>query len=153
MRTIAKFISLALLHVTLACSFAARQWQATAVTDFRSVAGKWEGFVTSDDPRALQFDRVTLVIDGMGGCETAITRTITKMPVSYSTFDVFAEQTQLILTDDKLSAKFEKGGQMTAQLYVDPASGERMLKAHGRNSKGFTYSADLKRTGDAASAK
>jgi hypothetical protein len=42
---------------------------------------------------------------------------------------------------------------MTAQLYMDPASGDRMLKAHGRNSKGFTYSADLKRTGDAASAK
>ena len=153
MRTIAKFISLALLHVTLACSFAARQWQATAVTDFRSVAGKWDGFVTSDDPRTLQFDRVTLVIDEMGGCETAITRTITKMPVSYYTFDVFAEETQLVLTDDKLSAKFEKGGQITAQLYVEPASGERMLKAQGKNSKEFSYSADLKRTGDSASAK
>jgi hypothetical protein len=66
---------------------------------------------------------------------------------------VFAEKAQLVLTDDKLSAKFEKGGQMTAQLYVDPVSGERMLKAHGRNSKEFTYSADLKRTGDSASAK
>jgi HAMP domain-containing protein len=153
MRALAQFIVLAFLHLILACSFAARQWQATAVSDFRSVAGKWEGFVNSDDPRALQFDRVTLVIDEMGGCETAITRSITKMPVSYSTFDVFAEQTQLNVTDDKLTAKFEKGGQMTAQLYVDPASGERMLKAHGRNSKGFTYSADLKRSGEAAALK
>jgi hypothetical protein len=153
MRRIAGFIGMALLQLVVACSFTARQWQATGVADFRSVAGKWEGFVNSDDPRSLQFDRVTLVIDNMGGCETAITRSITKMPVSYSTFDVFAEQTQLILTEDKLSARFEKGGQMTAQLYVDPASGERMLKAHGRNSKGFIYSADLKRTGDAASTK
>ena len=153
MRTIATFISLALLPVTLACSFAARQWQATAVTDFRSVAGKWDGFVTSDDPRTLQFDRVTLVIDEMGGCETAITRTITKMPVSYSTFDVFAEQTQLILTDDKLSAKFEKGGQATLQLYVHPESGARILKADSRDYEGVTYSAELKRTGDSASSK
>ena len=75
------------------------------------------------------------------------------MPVSYHTFDVFAEKAQLVLTDDKLSARFEKGGRMTAQLYVDPASGERMLKAEGKNSQGFTYSANLKRTGDSASAK
>ena len=153
MRSIAGFVGLAFLHLIVACSFMARQWQPSAVTDFSSVAGKWEGFVTADDPRTLQFDRVTFVIDEMGGCETAITRTITKMPVSYHTFDVFAEKTQLVLTYDKLSAKFEKGGQMTAQLYLDPASGERMLKAQGRSSKGFTYSADLKRTGDAASAK
>jgi hypothetical protein len=75
------------------------------------------------------------------------------MPVSYHTFDVFAEKAQLVLTDDKLSARFEKGGRMTAQLYVDPASGERMLKAEGKNSQGFTYSANLKRTGDSISAK
>jgi len=42
---------------------------------------------------------------------------------------------------------------MTAQLYVDPASGERMPKAEGKNSQGFTYSADLERTGDSGSAK
>ena len=153
MRTIAKLITLALLHVTLACSSMAPQWQPTAVTDFKSVAGKWEGFVTADDPRTLQFERVTFVIDEMGGCETTITRTVTKMPVSYHTVGVFGEKTRLVLTDDKLSARFEKGGRMTAQLYVDPASGERMLKAEGKTSQGFTYSADLKRTGDFASAK
>jgi hypothetical protein len=75
------------------------------------------------------------------------------MPVSYHTFDVFAEKAQLVLTDDKLSARFEKGGRMTAQLYVDPASSERMLKAEGKNSQGFTYSANLKRTGDSGPAK
>ena len=157
MKKMAGFIGLAFLHLMVACSSMApwetRQWQPTAVTDFKSVAGKWEGLLTSDDPRALHFDRATLVVDGTGGCEVAITRTITKMPVHYDTFDVFAEKAQLVLTGDKLSATFEKGGHMTARLYVDPASDERMLKAEGKNSRGFTYSADLKRTGDSASAK
>ena len=156
MRQIVGSIGLAFLHLMVACSSVTPQWQPTAVTDFKSVAGKWEGFLTSDDPRALHFDRVTLVIDDTGGCESAITRTMTKAQgasVSYDTVDVFAEKTQLVLTGDKLSAKFEKGGQLTVQLHVDPATGERMLRAEGKNSKGFTYSADLKRTGDSASAK
>ena len=153
MKQIVGFIGLAFLQLMVACSSVAPQWQPTAVTDFKSVAGKWEGFLTSDDPRTLNYDRATLVIDDTGGCETTITRTITKMPVSYHTFDVFAEKAQLVLTDDKLSARFEKGGRMTAQLYVDPASSERMLKAEGKNSQGFSYSANLKRTGDSASAK
>ena len=75
------------------------------------------------------------------------------MSVTYDTIDVFAEKGKLVLTDGKLSTKFEKGGQVTVQLYVDPASGERMLKAEGKNSQGFTYSADLKRTEDTASVK
>jgi hypothetical protein len=156
MKKVAGFIGLAFLHLMVACSSVTPQWQPTAVTDFKSVAGKWEGFLTSDDPRALHFDRVTLVIDDTGGCESAITRTITKAQgasVSYDTVDVFAEKTQLVLTGDKLSAKFEKGGQLTVQLHVDPATGERMLRAEGKNSQRFTYSADLKRTGDSASAK
>ena len=157
MKHIVGFISLAFLQLVVACSSTApwetRQWQPAAATDFKSVTGKWEGLLTSNDPRALQFNRATLVIDDTGGCEVAITRTITKMPVHYDTFDVFAEKAQLVLTDNKLSATFEKGGHMTAQLYVDPASNERMLKAEGKSSQGFTYSADLKRTGDLASAQ
>jgi hypothetical protein len=153
MKKVAGFIGLAFLHLMVACSSVTPQWQPTAVTDFKSVAGKWEGFLTSDDPRALNFDRATLVIDDTGGCEAAITRTITKMPVHYDTVDMFAEKAQLVLTGDKLSAKFEKGGQLTGQLHVDPATGERMLRAEGKNSQGFTYSADLKRTGGSASAK
>jgi hypothetical protein len=34
-----------------------------------------------------------------------------------------------------------------------PASVERMLKAESKNGQGFTYSANLKRTGDSISAK
>src|SRR5262249_10094433 len=121
-----------------------------------AIAAKWEGLLTSNDPTVLDYDRATLVIDDTGGCESAITRTKTRvegMSVSYDTIDVFAEKGKLVLTDGKLSTKFEKGGQVTVQLYVDPASGDRMLKGEGKNSKGFTYSADLKRTGDYASAQ
>jgi hypothetical protein len=160
MKQIVGFIVLAFLQLMVACSSVApwetRQWQPTAVNDFESVAGKWEGLLTSNDPRVLNFDRATLVIDDTGACESAITRTRTKvqgMSVSYDVIDMFAEKGKLVLTDGKLSTKFEKGGQLTVQLYVDPASGERMLKAEGKNSQGFTYSADLKRTGDLASAK
>ena len=153
MKKIAGLIGLAFLHLMVACSSMAPQWQPTAVTDFKSVAGKWEGFLTSDDPRALHYDRATLVIDDTGGCEVAITKTITKMPLHYDTVDLFAEKTQLVLTDNKVSARFEKGGRMTAELYVDPASGERMLKAEGKTSQRFAYNADLKRTKDSASAK
>jgi hypothetical protein len=160
MKQIVGFIVLAFLQLMVACSSVApwetRQWQPTAVNDFESVAGKWEGLLSSNDPRVLNFDRATLVIDDTGACESAITRTRTKvqgMSVSYDVIDMFAEKGKLVLTDGKLSTKFEKGGQLTVQLYVDPASGERMLKAEGKNSQGFTYSADLKRTGDLASAK
>jgi hypothetical protein len=160
MKQIVGFIGLAFLQLMIACSSTApwetRQWQPAAVTDLKSVAGKWEGLLTSNDPRVLNHDRATLVIDDTGACESAITRTRTKvqgMSVSYDVIDVFAEKGKLVLTDGKLSTKFEKGGQVTAQLYVDPASGERMLKAEGKNSQGFSYSADLKRTGDSISAK
>ena len=71
MKRIAGFIGLAFLYLIVACSSMAPQWQPTAVTDFKSVAGKWEGFLTSDDPRTLHFDRVTLVIDDTGGCEAS----------------------------------------------------------------------------------
>ena len=159
MKKIVGFIGLAFLHLMVACSSMApwetRQWQPTAVTDFKSVEGKWEGLLTSNNPMVLDYDRATLVIDDTGACESVITSTVRKvygMSISYDPIDVFGKG-KLVLTDGKLSTKFEKGGQVTAQLYVDPASSERMLKAEGKSSQGFTYSANLKRTGDFASAK
>ena len=71
------FVGLAFLQLMTGCSSVAPQWRPTAVTDFKSVAGKWEGILTSDDPKALHFDRATLVIDDTGACETTITRTRT----------------------------------------------------------------------------
>jgi len=156
MKKIAGFIGLAFLYLMVACSSVTPQWQPTAVTDFKSVAGKWDGLLTSNDPRVLNYDRATLIIEDTGACESVITRTRTRvqgMSVDYGVTDVFAEKGKLVLTDGKPSTKFEKGGQMTAQLHVDPATSERMLRAEGKNSQGFTYSANLKRTGDSASAK
>lgn len=73
--------------------------------------------------------------------------------MSYSVIRVFAEKGKFVLTDGKLSATGEKGGQATLQLYVDPGSSERILKADAKDSEGFTYSADLKRIGGSISAK
>jgi hypothetical protein len=50
MKTIPEFIRLAFLPLMVACSSMA-PWQPTAVNDFKSVAGKWEGLLISDDPR------------------------------------------------------------------------------------------------------
>ena len=134
------------IHLMVACSSMAptetRQWQPTAATDFKSVAGKWEGLMIRN-PRTRDDDWVTLIVGDTGTYEF----------VSYRLIGVFAGKGKLVLTDGKLSAKSEKGGQMTLQLYEDPGSSERMLKADAKDSEGFTYSADLKRTGDASSAK
>ena len=145
MKKIVGFIGLAFLPLVVACSSVApketRQWQPTAVTDFKNVAGKWEGLLVRN-PRTPDDDWVTLVIGDTGTYEF----------VSYRLIGVFAGKGKLILTDGKLSAKSEKGGQMTLQLYMDPGS-ERMLKADAKDSEGFIYSADLKRTGESASTK
>ena len=93
MKKIAGFIGLAFLHLMVACSSVTPQWQPTAVTDFKSVAGKWDGLLTSNDPRVLNYDRATLIIDDTGACESVITRTITKMPVHYDTVDVCRKST------------------------------------------------------------
>ena len=158
MKKMVGFIGLAFLHLMVACSSTAptSQRQPTAVTDFKSVAGKWEGPLIRDHYFTQNYDRVTLVIDDTGGYDIAVMRTRTTaqgVSVSYSVIGVFAEKGKLVLTDGKLSAKGEKGGQATLQLYVDPESGERILKADSRDYEGFTYSAELKRTGESASAK
>ncbi|HET9789621.1 MAG TPA: hypothetical protein VFP47_20975, partial [Pyrinomonadaceae bacterium] len=69
---------------------------------------------------------MTLVIGDTGAYEF----------VSYRTIGEFAGKGKLVLTDGKLSAKSDKGGQMTLQLYVDPATGERMLKADAKDREG-----------------
>jgi hypothetical protein len=158
MKKMVGFIGLAFLHLMVACSSTAptSQRQPTAVTDFKSVAGKWEGPLIRDHYFTQNYDRVTLVIDESGACDIAIMRTRTTaqgVSVSYSVIGVFAEKAKLVLTDGKLSAKGEKGGQATLQLYVDSRSSERILKSDAKDSEGVTYTAELKRTGDFASTK
>ena len=158
MKKMVGFIGLVFLHLLVACSSMAptETRQPTAVTDFKSVAGKWEGLLIRDHPMTQNYDRVTLVIDDTGAYENAVMRTRTTAQggsVSSSVIAVFAEKGKLVLTDGKVSAKGAKGGQATLELYVDPGSSERMLKVDAKDSEGFTYSAELKRTGDSASAK
>jgi hypothetical protein len=61
-------IGLAFLHLIVACSSMAptETRQPTAVTDFKSVAGKWEGLLIRDHYFTQNYDRVTLVIDDTG---------------------------------------------------------------------------------------
>jgi hypothetical protein len=134
------------VHVMVACSLMApsetRQLQPASVTDFKSVAGKWEGLLVRN-PRTRDDDWVTLVISDTGTYEFA----------SYREIGVFAGKGKLVLTDGKLSAKSEKGGQMTLQLYTDSGSPERMLRTQAKDSEGFHYWADLKPTGRSATTK
>jgi hypothetical protein len=126
------------VQVMVACSLMApketRQWQPTTITDLKSVAGKWQGLLVRN-PRNREDDWVTLAIGETGTYEF----------VSYRMIGVFAGKGKLVLTDGKLSAKSDKGGQMTLQLYADSGSSERMLRAEAKDGEGFHYWADLKR--------
>ena len=126
------------VQVMVACSLMApketRQWQPIAIADFKSVAGKWEGLLVRN-PRTRDDDWVTFVIGETGTYEF----------VSYRMIGVFAGKGKLVLTDGKLSAKSDKGGQMTLQLFADSGSSERMLRAVANDSEGFSYWTDLKR--------
>src|SRR5262245_1879118 len=128
------------MHVVVACSMGSketRQWQPTAIGDFKNVAGKWEGLLVRN-PRTRDDDWVTFVIGETGANEFA----------SYRMIGVFAGKGKLVLTDGKISAKSDKGGQMTLQLYADSGSSERMLRAIANDGEGFQYWADLKRGSD-----
>jgi len=46
--------------------------QPTTVTDFKSVAGKWQGPLIRDHYFTQSFDRATLIIGETGACESAI---------------------------------------------------------------------------------
>jgi hypothetical protein len=68
MRKTVGFIGLVFLHLMVACGPMAptETRQPTAVTDFKSVAGKWEGLLIRDHYFTQNYDRVTLVIDDTG---------------------------------------------------------------------------------------
>jgi hypothetical protein len=110
-----------------------RQWQPASIADFKTVAGKWEGLLIRN-PRTPDDDWVTFIISDKGAYEFMSPRLI----------GVFSGKGQLSVTDGKLVAKSEKGGQMTLQLYTDAASGDRMLRTNAKDSQGYTYAADLK---------
>ena len=137
-RSLETFAVIAAMQIMMACGFMGpketRQWQPIAIPDFKNVAGKWEGLLVRN-PRTRDDDWVTLTIGDTGTYEF----------VSYRMIGVFAGKGKLVLADGKLSAKSEKGGQMTLQLLADSGSSERILRAEAKDSEGFYYYADLKR--------
>jgi hypothetical protein len=134
------------MQVVAACSFLApkemRQLQPASVTDFKSVAGKWQGLLVRN-PRTRDDDWVTLMIGDAGTYEFA----------SYRMIGVFAGKGKLGLADGKLSAKSDKGGEMMLQLYADSESSERILRIVAKDSEGFHYWADLKRAPESFSPR
>ena len=146
MRKMGNFSGLAFLFLVIACSSVAskptHQWQLTAISDVKDVAGKWDGILVRN-PRTRDDDFVTLAISDASTFEF----------VSYRQIGAFAGKGNLVLSDGKLSARSDKGSQMNLQLYRDPTTGERMLKVDGKDGEGYTYAADLSPAGSAASAK
>ncbi len=134
------------VHLIAACSLMApeerRQLKPATIADFKSVAGKWEGLLVRN-PRTRDDDWVTFVIGEVGTYEFA----------SYREIGVFAGKGKLVLADGKLSAKSEKGGQMTLQLYTDSESPERILRVEAKDSQGFQYWVDLKRAPETSSPR
>ena len=123
MKKMVGFIGMAFLPLMVACSLMARpsQWQPTAVTDFKSVGGKWEGQLIRDHYFTQNYDWATIAIGDTGTCEYAVVRTRTSAQggsVSNTVVRVLSENGKLALTDGKLSATGSKGGQVTLQLYV-----------------------------------
>ena len=135
MKKMVGFIGLVFLHLMVACSSMAptETRQPTAVTDFKSVAGKWEGLLIRDHPMTQNYDRVTLVIDDTGAYENAVMRTRTTAQggsVSYSVIGVFAEKGKLAF--DRRQTERERrrrAAKRHCSFMWDPGSSERMLKA------------------------
>ena len=112
-----------------------------AVTDFKSVAGTWEGLLRGvAGPRADE-DWVRLTIAETGAYEFA----------AYRTIGVFSGKGKFNLIDGRLTAQSDRG-KMALQLFRDAANGERMLQAEGASSNGQKYSARLMRTSAAPPA-
>jgi len=115
------------------------QWTPTVVTDFKNVAGTWEGLLRGvAGPRADE-DWIRLTIAETGIYEFA----------TYRTIGVFSGKGKFNLVDGRLTAQSDKG-QMSVQLFRDAANGERMLQADAATSNGQKYSARLKRTSAAS---
>ena len=124
---------MAVLGYTAACATSepARQlrWNSAPISDFGSVAGKWEGLMKRI-PQARSDDWVKVVIHEDGHYEFA----------SYRMIGVFSGRGQLNLTDGKVTSSSERGA-VTCTLYTD--EGQRMLRAVGITKDGLEYTADL----------
>jgi hypothetical protein len=126
------------VQVALACAvFAASekaQWSPTAITDIKSIAGKWEGIMIRT-PKSRTDDWVNISIQDSGDYEFA----------SYRTIGVFSGKGNLAVKDGKAMTQTERGS-VTIQLFTDKTKGQSMLKAEGKGS----YRAELNKAGGAS---
>jgi len=111
------------------------QWTPTAITDIKSIAGKWEGIMIRT-PKSRSDDWVNVSIQENGDYEFA----------SYREIGVFSGKGTLNVKDGKATAQGEKGT-VTVQLFTDKASGQSMLRAEGKGKDGISYRAELKKAG------
>ena len=129
------------VQAALACGlFAASekaQWSPTAITDIKSIAGKWEGIMIRT-PRSRNDDWVNVSIQDSGDYEFA----------SYREIGVFSGKGTLTVKDGKATAQGERGS-VAVQLFTDKTKGQSMLKAEGKGKDGISYRAELKKAGGA----
>jgi hypothetical protein len=108
------------------------QWSEVGISDFRNIAGRWEGTMKRNPPslRMAGDDWVQVVIrrDGEYAFE------------SYRPIGVFKGQGTLIIEHGQATARTE-GGRVSFTLLE--ADGTRMLRAAGSSNDGVDYSSDL----------
>ena len=141
MRKIAWFLQLSAVVIGVQAGFATvsmaasakAQLSPTAITDIKSIAGKWEGIMIRT-PKSRSDDWVNVSIQDNGDYEFA----------SYRTIGVFSGKGNLAVKDGKAMAQSERGS-VTIQLFTDKTKGQSMLKAEGKGKDGISYRAELKK--------
>jgi hypothetical protein len=147
MRRIIRFVQIGLalgIYAVLACAALAAekvQWSPTAITDVKSIAGKWEGIMVRT-PKSKNDDWVNMTIEDNGDYEF----------VSYRTIGVFSGKGNLSVKDGKAVAQDEKGN-LTLQLLTDKTKNQSMLKAMGKGKDGISYRAELNQAAGASKSK
>ena len=101
-----------------------------AITDYKMVAGRWQGEVTGLASRRQEGDSVQLTIGEDGTYEFGVFRNI----------GVFSGKGKFVIQDGKLVGQGERGG-ATFTLYE--GGGRRFLRSEGAVAAGQPVSAEL----------
>ena len=103
-----------------------------AITDVKSVAGRWGGVVTGLPPRGSSRDEdfVDVEIRPDGTYDFGIYRTV----------GVFGGKGKLTIEDGRMTLKTERG---SSTLVLLEGNGQRILRAHAVMTNGLRLSSDL----------
>jgi len=133
-------IPIAALVFSLGCAGVSSQpsppQTPVAITEVKTVAGKWEGLLKRVPP-ARQDDWVEVTIQETGS-DTGIGEF-----ASYRTAGVFGGKRPLKLTDGKLTSEGERG---TATFTLYESSSGLELRLHADMKDGLKYNASLSRS-------